>query len=74
MIYACGPEPMLRAVGELAGRFGHPSELAMERRMGCGMGGCYSCVVRVKTPDGGSRYARTCIEGPVLKGDEVLWE
>jgi dihydroorotate dehydrogenase electron transfer subunit len=74
MLYACGPEPMLRAVGDLAGRFGRPSELAMERHMGCGMGGCYSCVVRVKTPEGGSRYARTCIEGPVLRGDEVLWE
>jgi len=74
MLYACGPEPMLRAVGQLAARFGRPSELAMERHMGCGMGGCYSCVVRVKTPEGGSRYARTCIEGPVLRGDDVLWE
>ncbi len=74
MIYACGPEPMLKAVGELAARFGRPSELSLERHMGCGMGGCYSCVVRVRTPDGGSRYARTCIEGPVLRGDEVLWE
>ncbi|HSK09586.1 MAG TPA: dihydroorotate dehydrogenase electron transfer subunit [Vicinamibacterales bacterium] len=74
MIYACGPEPMLRAVGGLASRFGRPSELSMERQMGCGMGGCYSCVVRVKTPDGGSRYARTCLEGPAIKGDDVLWE
>lgn len=74
MIYACGPEPMLKAVAVLAARFECPSELAMERHMGCGMGGCYSCVVRVRTPDGGSRYARTCIEGPVLRGDEVLWE
>ena len=49
-------------------RFGQPSELAMERQMGCGMGGCYSCVVRVRTPEGGSRYARSCIEGPVFKG------
>jgi dihydroorotate dehydrogenase electron transfer subunit len=74
MIYACGPEPMLRAVGGLAERFGRRSELSMERQMGCGLGGCYSCVVRVKTPDGGSRYARTCIEGPAMEGDVVLWE
>ncbi|RPJ69029.1 MAG: dihydroorotate dehydrogenase electron transfer subunit [Acidobacteria bacterium] len=74
MLYACGPEAMLAAVGRLAGRFGRPSELAMERQMGCGMGGCYSCVVRVRTADGGSRYARSCIEGPIFKGDDVLWE
>jgi len=74
MVYACGPEAMLAAVGKLAAAFGRPSELAMERQMGCGMGGCYSCVVRVKTPDGGSRYARSCIEGPIFKGDDVLWE
>ena len=74
MIYACGPEAMLAAVGRLAAGLGRPSELAMERQMGCGMGGCYSCVVKVKTPDGGSRYARSCIEGPVLKGEDVLWE
>lgn len=74
MVYACGPEAMLAAVGRLAVRLGRPSELAMERQMGCGMGGCYSCVVRVRTEDGGSRYARSCMEGPVFKGEDVLWE
>lgn len=74
MISACGPEAMLAAVGRLAARFGQPSELAMERQMGCGMGGCYSCVVRVRTPDGGSRYARSCVEGPVFKGEDLLWD
>lgn len=74
MIYACGPEGMLAAVGRMAARFGQPSELAMERQMGCGMGGCYSCVVRVRTADGGTRYARSCIEGPVFNGDDIVWD
>jgi dihydroorotate dehydrogenase electron transfer subunit len=74
MVYACGPEAMLAAVGRMATRFGQPSELAMERQMGCGMGGCYSCVVRVRTPDGGSRFARSCLEGPVFKGDDIIWD
>ena len=74
MIYACGPEAMLAAVGRLAARHGQPSELAMERQMGCGMGGCYSCVVRVRTPDGRSRYARSCLEGPVFNGDDIIWD
>lgn len=74
MIYACGPEAMLAAVGRMASRYGQPSELAMERQMGCGMGGCYSCVVRVRTPEGGSRFARSCIEGPVFRGDDIIWD
>jgi dihydroorotate dehydrogenase electron transfer subunit len=74
MVYACGPEAMLAAVGRLAARYGRPSELAMERQMGCGMGGCYSCVIRVRTADGGSRFARSCVEGPVFKGDDIIWD
>jgi dihydroorotate dehydrogenase electron transfer subunit len=73
-LYACGPEPMLKAVAELASAHGRPVEVATERKMGCGLGGCYSCVVRVRRPDGSTRYARSCIEGPVFRGDEIVWE
>ncbi|HEY3384454.1 MAG TPA: dihydroorotate dehydrogenase electron transfer subunit [Vicinamibacterales bacterium] len=73
-IYACGPGAMLKAVAGLAAANGRACELAIERQMGCGMGGCYSCVVRLRTPDGGTRYARSCIEGPVFPGDELIWE
>jgi dihydroorotate dehydrogenase electron transfer subunit len=74
MLYACGPEPMLAAVAGLAAQVGRPSELATERTMGCGMGGCFSCVVRVKSADGGTRYVRSCLEGPVFRGDDLVWE
>jgi dihydroorotate dehydrogenase electron transfer subunit len=74
MIYACGPEAMLEAVADLAARHGHACEVATERRMGCGMGGCYSCVVRVHTPGGGTRYARSCVEGPVFTATDIVWD
>jgi dihydroorotate dehydrogenase electron transfer subunit len=48
MVYACGPEPMLEAVAKLAARYHQPSQVSVERVMGCGLGGCYSCVVPVK--------------------------
>jgi dihydroorotate dehydrogenase electron transfer subunit len=73
-LYACGPEPMLRAVAELAARHGCACEVATERQMGCGMGGCYSCVVRVRTADGGTRYARSCVEGPVFDAADIVWD
>jgi dihydroorotate dehydrogenase electron transfer subunit len=57
-VLACGPEPMLEAVRELA-----PSaQLAWEAPMACGCGACYGCVVEV---DGHLR--RLCVTGPVLR-------
>ena len=74
VVYSCGPEPMLKAVAALAARHGCACEVATERQMGCGMGGCYSCVVRVRTADGGSRYARSCVEGPVFNAADIVWD
>jgi dihydroorotate dehydrogenase electron transfer subunit len=74
MIYACGPEAMLAAVAGLAARHGRGCEVATERQMGCGMGGCYSCVVRVRTAGGGTRYARACVEGPVFSAADIVWD
>jgi dihydroorotate dehydrogenase electron transfer subunit len=57
-VLACGPEPMLDAVAELAPR----AQLAWEAPMACGYGACYGCVVEV---DG--ELKRLCVEGPVLR-------
>jgi dihydroorotate dehydrogenase electron transfer subunit len=73
-LYACGPAGMLKAVAGLASAFGRPCEVATERQMGCGMGGCYSCVVRVRMPDGAARYARSCLEGPVFRAEDLVWD
>jgi dihydroorotate dehydrogenase electron transfer subunit len=73
MIYGCGPEPMLEAVAHVAARFRRPSQLSVERVMGCGMGGCYSCVIPVR--DGRAHhYVRSCIAGPVFRGADLVWD
>ena len=64
--YACGPEPMLRAVDRVSKTDG---EFSLEERMGCGFGACMGC--SCKTRDG---YKRICREGPVLRKGEILWE
>ena len=74
MIYACGPEPMLEAVTHMAARFKRPSQVSVERVMGCGMGGCYSCVIPVRDAHAGHHYVRSCIAGPVFKGEDVVWD
>ena len=63
--YACGPEPMLKAVCKAADI---PGELSFEERMGCGFGACMGCSCKTLT---GSK--RICREGPVLKKEELLW-
>jgi len=74
MVYACGPEGMLAAVARVAKQAGRPSEVSVERVMGCGMGGCYSCVIPIRGEDGRPHYVRSCIAGPVFAGDEIVWE
>ena len=44
-LYVCGPTPMMRAVADVAATHGRRCDVSLEQVMGCGMGGCYSCVV-----------------------------
>jgi dihydroorotate dehydrogenase electron transfer subunit len=74
MIYACGPEPMLEAVAHAAARFKRPSQVSVERVMGCGLGGCYSCVIPVRDAGAAQHYVRSCIAGPVFNGADLVWD
>jgi dihydroorotate dehydrogenase electron transfer subunit len=72
-IYACGPTPMMRAVSDLAIAAGCRIYVSLEPVMGCGMGGCYSCVVPIR--DGGtSHFVRSCLEGPVFDAATLDWD
>jgi dihydroorotate dehydrogenase electron transfer subunit len=57
-VFACGPEPMLRAVARLA----PDAQLAWEAPMACGYGACYGCAVTIR-----GELRRLCVEGPVLQ-------
>ncbi|MGE5835304.1 MAG: dihydroorotate dehydrogenase electron transfer subunit, partial [Acidobacteriota bacterium] len=72
-IYACGPTPMMRAVAQLGARFKKPVFVSLEPVMGCGMGGCYSCVVRVRR-GAGTHFVRSCLDGPVFDASAVVWD
>jgi len=74
MIYACGPEGMLAAAARTAAKHGRPCQVSVERVMGCGLGGCYSCVVPMRGDDGAFHHVRSCLAGPVLAGDQIVWD
>ena len=64
---------MLSAVAKLAIKYRQPSQVSVERVMGCGLGGCYSCVIPLK--DGAaSHLVRSCIGGPVFAGADLVWD
>ncbi len=64
--YACGPEPMLKAVYRASECSG---QMSFEERMGCGFGACMGCSCKTLTG-----YKRICKDGPVMKKEEILWE
>ena len=73
-LYACGPTPMMRAVAALADSHGRACDVSLEQVMGCGLGGCYSCVVLARDAGGAPHFVRSCLEGPVFDARRVVWE
>jgi len=72
-IFACGPEPMLEKVCELAARRKIPCWVSLETKMACGYGVCFSCVCPVHE-DAGWDYRRVCIEGPIFPAERIAWK
>jgi dihydroorotate dehydrogenase electron transfer subunit len=72
-LFACGPNAMLKAVGDRAIQNGLTAWLSMDRNMACGVGACLTCVIKRKTADGWE-WARCCKDGPVFNANEILWE
>jgi NAD(P)H-flavin reductase len=67
VVYACGPPAMLEAVRVMCAEHGVAVELAMESPMACGYGACFGCAVPLA--EGG--FMRLCVDGPVVRGDEI---
>ena len=72
VIYACGPHIVLKIVSELGEKYGIETQVAMEKVMACGIGVCRGCVIDIKK-DGKIVNATVCKDGPVFKGNEVVW-
>ncbi|MBI3932217.1 MAG: dihydroorotate dehydrogenase electron transfer subunit [Acidobacteria bacterium] len=73
-LYACGPDAMMRAVARVAERRGLPAQVSLDPWMGCGVGTCLGCVVRIQRPDEPqAKYRCACTEGPVFDAATVVW-
>ena len=63
-VYTCGPEPMLKAIWDVA----PDGQFSFEARMACGFGACMGCTCETKYG-----YKRICKDGPVLYKEEIIW-
>jgi dihydroorotate dehydrogenase electron transfer subunit len=73
-LYACGPEAMMHAVARIAAARSVEAEVSLDPWMGCGVGTCLGCVVRVQGEDEPRwKYRCACTEGPVFDAARVVW-
>jgi dihydroorotate dehydrogenase electron transfer subunit len=68
-LFACGPQPMLKSMAEMAAKKKLNGYAALEQNMACGLGTCLGCTVLTKTG-----YKRVCKEGPVFPLGDIIWE
>jgi len=73
IIYACGPMGMLAKVADFAATHRIFSQCSVEESMACGIGVCMTCVLPVVGDDSVTRMVRSCVEGPIFRGDRVRW-
>jgi dihydroorotate dehydrogenase electron transfer subunit len=73
-LYVCGPTAMMRAVARLAEQRARPCAVSLEQVMGCGLGGCYSCVVLTTAAGEPPHFVRSCLDGPVFDSRHIVWE
>ena len=73
-LFACGPTPMMRAVAKIAALHRRRCDVSLEQVMGCGMGGCYSCVVLTQAPGSTPHFVRSCVDGPVFDATRIVWD
>jgi dihydroorotate dehydrogenase electron transfer subunit len=74
VVYGCGPMGMLKSITDVAAAHGAVAQVAVEESMACGVGVCMTCVMPVTGNDGVTRMVRSCVEGPVFRGDRVRWD
>lgn len=69
VVYACGPEPMLRYIQKICAEACVKAFLSLESKMACGMGACLGCTIKTK-----SGLKRCCKDGPVFEASEIIFD
>jgi dihydroorotate dehydrogenase electron transfer subunit len=74
VVYTCGPEGLMRAVGGACMARGIECHVAMERHMACGVGACQSCICKTRAEnERGWEFRLCCTDGPVFDAAQIVW-
>lgn len=77
IIYACGPNAMLKEIAYIAKAKRMPCQVSLEEHMACGVGACLGCPVKVKSSyvmrGTQYEYKMVCKDGPVFNAEEIAW-
>ncbi|WP_069650383.1 dihydroorotate dehydrogenase electron transfer subunit [Caloranaerobacter ferrireducens] len=68
-IFTCGPEIMMKKIVDMAKEYHTKVYVSIEKRMACGVGACLVCTCKTK-----SGNKRTCKDGPVFLGEDVVFD
>ena len=74
VICACGPKVLLKYAAQAAKEAGIPCQVSMEERMGCGVGACLVCAVKLRDAHGEIYMGHVCKNGPVFSAEEVVFD
>ncbi len=69
IIYACGPNPMLQKIKEIANQLKLSCQVSLETMLACGFGVCLGCVVNSTSKSIPFKYV--CKDGPVFNINEI---
>ena len=72
VLYVCGAPGLMRTAKEYCRKLGVIGFASMEQRMGCGVGACLVCSVRVMQ-DGNEKLLRACADGPVFPIEDIVF-
>ena len=73
-LFTCGPDGLLKAVAARALECNVPGWISMDRHMICGVGACFACIQKIRQPNGAIYNARCCVNGPVFKAKDLVWD
>jgi dihydroorotate dehydrogenase electron transfer subunit len=72
IIYACGPQAMLKKLSDIAASFNVPCQISLETVMACGFGVCLGCVL--EKAGGEEGYLHACTDGPVFDSRTIVFD
>lgn len=72
-VYACGPDEMNKALVNMEVEPGMKVQVSLERVMACGLGICQGCAIKTRDVSGNNHYSLVCKDGPVFKGEEIIF-